>query len=238
MRLAARFAPPLVLMGLIFFLSAQPDLSSGLGNWDTVGRKLVHMGIFGALVVPVVAGARLRAPRAGDRDHAALRRERRVPPDVHPRPPRLAVGRRDRRAPASGSRSCSLGGEEGAQHADHEPVVLLLRKPGHRDRPDDADVAHDQRERPAVGGELALVEQERSPRTRRPRSRPCSTRSARSAAPRGSCARSTRRCRPPSRAARSGRAAARRGRCRSSRPGRPRGRPRRARCRAPRRCRS
>ena len=49
MRLAARFAPPLVLMGLIFFLSAQPDLSSGLGNWDTVGRKLVHMAVFGAL---------------------------------------------------------------------------------------------------------------------------------------------------------------------------------------------
>ena len=26
--------PPLALMGLIFFLSAQPDLSSGLGTWD------------------------------------------------------------------------------------------------------------------------------------------------------------------------------------------------------------
>jgi VanZ family protein len=49
MRLAARFAPPLVLMGLIFYLSAQPDLSTGLGNWDMVGRKLVHMAIFGAL---------------------------------------------------------------------------------------------------------------------------------------------------------------------------------------------
>ena len=49
MRLAARFAPPLVLMGLIFFLSAQPDLSSGLGSWDTVGRKFVHMAVFGAL---------------------------------------------------------------------------------------------------------------------------------------------------------------------------------------------
>ena len=49
MRLAARFAPPLVLMGLIFYLSAQPDLSSGLGVWDTIGRKFVHMAIFGAL---------------------------------------------------------------------------------------------------------------------------------------------------------------------------------------------
>jgi hypothetical protein len=39
-------------------------------------------------------------------------------------------------------------------------VVLLLRKPGDRDGPDHADVAHDHRERPAVRRELALVEQE------------------------------------------------------------------------------
>ena len=45
----ARFAPPLVLMGLIFFLSAQPDLNSGLGVIDTVGRKIVHMAEFGLL---------------------------------------------------------------------------------------------------------------------------------------------------------------------------------------------
>lgn len=37
------WAPPLVLMGLIFFLSAQPDLNSGLGTVDLVGRKVVHM---------------------------------------------------------------------------------------------------------------------------------------------------------------------------------------------------
>lgn len=49
MRRAARFAPPLVLMGLIFFFSAQPDLNSGLGAWDTIGRKLIHMGTFGLL---------------------------------------------------------------------------------------------------------------------------------------------------------------------------------------------
>ena len=49
MRLVTRFGPPLVLMGLIFFLSAQPDLNSGLGVVDTVGRKLVHMAVFGAL---------------------------------------------------------------------------------------------------------------------------------------------------------------------------------------------
>ena len=45
----SRFAPPLLLMGLIFFLSAQPDLNSGLGSWDTVLRKLAHMAEFGLL---------------------------------------------------------------------------------------------------------------------------------------------------------------------------------------------
>ena len=44
-----RFGPPAVLMALIFFLSAQPDLNSGLGTWDTVLRKLAHMAEFGLL---------------------------------------------------------------------------------------------------------------------------------------------------------------------------------------------
>lgn len=44
-----RFGPPLLLMGLIFFFSAQPNLDSGLGVWDTVGRKLVHAATYGAL---------------------------------------------------------------------------------------------------------------------------------------------------------------------------------------------
>ena len=44
-----RFAPPLLLMALIFVFSAQPDLNSGLGNWDTVGRKLLHMIEYGLL---------------------------------------------------------------------------------------------------------------------------------------------------------------------------------------------
>ena len=35
--------PPLALMGLIFYLSAQPDLSSGLGNWDLFLRKGAHV---------------------------------------------------------------------------------------------------------------------------------------------------------------------------------------------------
>jgi hypothetical protein len=45
----AAFAPPLALMGLIFFLSAQPDLNSGLGLIDEIGRKFVHMAEYGVL---------------------------------------------------------------------------------------------------------------------------------------------------------------------------------------------
>jgi VanZ family protein len=43
------WAPPLVLMAAIFAASAQPDLSSGLGVWDTVLRKLVHVAEYGLL---------------------------------------------------------------------------------------------------------------------------------------------------------------------------------------------
>ncbi|HEY5142628.1 MAG TPA: VanZ family protein [Solirubrobacteraceae bacterium] len=48
-RLFTRFAPPIVLMGVIYALSAQPDLNSGLGTVDLVGRKIVHMGEYGLL---------------------------------------------------------------------------------------------------------------------------------------------------------------------------------------------
>ena len=43
------WAPPLVLMAVIFLLSAQPDLSSGLGTIDLVGRKIVHAGEYALL---------------------------------------------------------------------------------------------------------------------------------------------------------------------------------------------
>ena len=49
MAILGRFAPPLALMGLIYYLSAQPDLSSGLGTIDTIARKFVHMAEFGVL---------------------------------------------------------------------------------------------------------------------------------------------------------------------------------------------
>ena len=41
--------PPLLLMAVIFVLSAQPDLSTGLGVWDFVGRKLVHASEYALL---------------------------------------------------------------------------------------------------------------------------------------------------------------------------------------------
>src|SRR2546421_11131942 len=43
------WAPPLVLMAVIFALSAQPDLSTGLGVWDLIGRKVIHMSEYGLL---------------------------------------------------------------------------------------------------------------------------------------------------------------------------------------------
>jgi hypothetical protein len=41
--------PPLALMAVIFLLSAQPDLSTGLGFWDLILRKLAHMSSYGLL---------------------------------------------------------------------------------------------------------------------------------------------------------------------------------------------
>ena len=63
-------------MALIFALSAQPDLNSGLGDVDFVGRKIVHAVEFGVLwllwlraldTVPSV-----RVGRAGPQVVAAL----------------------------------------------------------------------------------------------------------------------------------------------------------------------
>lgn len=60
--------PPLVLMGVIFALSAQSDLNSGLGVIDFVGRKIAHMSEYALLcflwwrALRTVAGARV-APR-------------------------------------------------------------------------------------------------------------------------------------------------------------------------------
>ncbi len=50
-RTLRRCAAPIGLMVVIFWLSAQPDLDSGLGVWDTIGRKLVHFAIYGTLTM-------------------------------------------------------------------------------------------------------------------------------------------------------------------------------------------
>src|SRR3954453_18746362 len=41
--------PPLVLMGVIFFFSAQPSLNSGLGVIDHIGRKVIHFSEYALL---------------------------------------------------------------------------------------------------------------------------------------------------------------------------------------------
>jgi VanZ family protein len=41
--------PPLALMAVIFALSAQPSLDSGLGLADEIGRKLVHFAEYALL---------------------------------------------------------------------------------------------------------------------------------------------------------------------------------------------
>ena len=62
MRPLIRYLPPLVLMGLIYFLSDQPGLKSGLGVADLIGRKLIHAGTFGLLFVLWLRAFRWRAP--------------------------------------------------------------------------------------------------------------------------------------------------------------------------------
>ena len=45
----ALWVPPIALMALIFALSAQSDLNSGLGAIDLIGRKLIHATEYGLL---------------------------------------------------------------------------------------------------------------------------------------------------------------------------------------------
>ena len=67
-------------MAIIFALSAQPDLNSGLGGWDTVLRKLAHMAGFGVLWLlwlralrrPVAAAGITLAYAASDEWHQSF----------------------------------------------------------------------------------------------------------------------------------------------------------------------
>ena len=45
----ALWAPVLVWAALIFALSSIPSLSTGLGTWDLVARKLAHLGEYAVL---------------------------------------------------------------------------------------------------------------------------------------------------------------------------------------------
>ena len=75
-----RCLPPLALMAIIFALSAQPDLNSGLGGWDTGLRKLAHAFAFGllwwlwrrALGRPVIAAAVTLAYAVSDEWHQSF----------------------------------------------------------------------------------------------------------------------------------------------------------------------
>ncbi len=57
-----RYGPPLAVMALIFALSATPDLSSGLGAWDMLLRKLAHITIFGVLWLTLARATYWRRP--------------------------------------------------------------------------------------------------------------------------------------------------------------------------------
>jgi VanZ family protein len=53
-RILTVWLPVVAWAALIFVLSAQPDLTTGLGTWDTILRKLAHVVeyvILGALLV-------------------------------------------------------------------------------------------------------------------------------------------------------------------------------------------
>src|SRR4051794_2392564 len=59
------WAPPIALMAVIFLLSAQPDLNSGLGTIDLIGRKLIHAGEYALLTYLWWRALRtIAAPRA------------------------------------------------------------------------------------------------------------------------------------------------------------------------------
>ena len=58
----SRYAPPLAVMALIFALSATPDLSTGLGVWDIVLRKIAHVAIFAVLCLALARATEWRRP--------------------------------------------------------------------------------------------------------------------------------------------------------------------------------
>ena len=87
----ARWGPVVAWAAVIFAFSAVPDLSTGLGTWDLVLRKLAHLAeyaILGALLYRAAGGRRGMAPLGLG---FALRGLGRVPPGFRRRPGRLAA---------------------------------------------------------------------------------------------------------------------------------------------------
>ncbi|HEV7806714.1 MAG TPA: VanZ family protein [Solirubrobacteraceae bacterium] len=64
MRAVSRYAPPVAVMALIFALSATPDLSTGLGNWDLALRKAAHITIYAVLWLTLARATGWRRPVA------------------------------------------------------------------------------------------------------------------------------------------------------------------------------
>ena len=63
-RATSLYAPPLAVMALIFWLSATPDLSSGLGPIDLYLRKAAHIAIFALLWLTFVRATEWKHPVA------------------------------------------------------------------------------------------------------------------------------------------------------------------------------
>jgi len=63
-RTVSRFGPPIALMAVIFLLSHQPDLGTGLGTIDLILRKLAHMTEYGLLWLLWLRALGWRAPWA------------------------------------------------------------------------------------------------------------------------------------------------------------------------------
>ena len=59
-----RYGPPVAVMALIFALSATPDLSTGLGTWDLVLRKIAHVTIYAVLWLTLARANDWRHPIA------------------------------------------------------------------------------------------------------------------------------------------------------------------------------
>jgi VanZ family protein len=68
-RRLGRWLAPLVLMTLIFVLSAQPSLNSGLGTIDLIGRKIIHFSEYALLCL---LWWRALEPRFGPRRAALI----------------------------------------------------------------------------------------------------------------------------------------------------------------------